>query len=117
MREQVIEIEDAFAFLGPQVAARNETAKPPPGWTIARIGEDVRGAVGKDETRAGMIAERRLLLALDEVGTHHAGNGIAITEADSVNSEMRCLQYQLLGMRGAAQKRKIRGDGKLDVAC
>ncbi len=59
MLQQVIEIKDAVAFLGAQVAAREQAAKPSPAGTIARIGENVGRAVGEDEPRAGMIGERK----------------------------------------------------------
>ena len=59
MLEQVIEIKDAFALLGAQVAAREQAAEPSPRRAVARIGEDVRRAVGKHEPRAGMIGKRQ----------------------------------------------------------
>ncbi len=115
MLEEVIAIKDAIAFLRPQVAAREQPAEPPPGRTVARIGEDIGRAVGKDEACAGMIGERQLLFALDEMGTHHAGNGIAIAQPDAGEPDMGGLEHQLLGMRGPAQEREIRGDGELKV--
>ena len=116
MIEQIIAIEDATAFLRAQVAAREQPAEPPPGRAVARIGEDVGSAVGKDEARAGMVGERQLFFALDEMGAHHAGDRIAIAQPDAVEFDMGRLQHQLLGMRGPAQKREIRGDGEFEIS-
>ena len=80
--------EDAFAFLRAQVAgvSRRQSA---PGRAVARIGENVRRAVGEHEPRAGVIAQRQLLLALDEMRAHHAGDRIAVAEPEAVEPEAR----------------------------
>src|SRR5262249_59526733 len=62
-----------------------------------------------------MIFERQLLLALDQVGAHHAGDRIAVAEPDAVEPDMGRLQHQLLGMRSAAQEREVGGDGELEI--
>ena len=116
MLQQIIENEDAVAFLRAQIAAREQAAEPPPGRTIARIGENVRRAVGEDEARAGVIGERQFLLAFDQMGAHHAGNRVAIAEPETVEPDMRRLQHQLLGMRGAAQEGEVGGDGEFEIA-
>jgi hypothetical protein len=59
-----------------------------------------------------MIGERQLPLAFDEMAAHHAGDRIAVAQPDSVEPDMRRLQHQLLGMRGAAQEREVGGDGE-----
>ena len=97
----------------PRVSRRQ--SRPQAG-AVARIGEDVRRAVGEYEPRAGVIAQRQLLLALDEMGPHHAGDRIAVAQPETVEPDMRRLQHQLFGMRGPAQEREIRGDGEFDVA-
>src|SRR6266436_6104759 len=99
MREQILAIKNAFAFLRAQIAAREQAAEPPPGGAVARISENVRRAVGEDEPRAGMIGERQLLFALDEMGAHHARDRIAVAQAETIKPDMRGLQHQLLGMR------------------
>ena len=73
MREQIVEIEYAVAFLGAQIAAREQATEAAPGCTVARIGEEVRCAVGKNETPSGMIGKRQLLFPLDEMCPHHSG--------------------------------------------
>ena len=102
-------------FSRPQVAAREQAAEPSPAGAVARIGENVGRAVGKDQARTGMIGERQLLLALDQMGAHHAGDRVAVAEPEAGEPDMRRLQHQLLGMRGAAQEREIRGDGEFEV--
>src|SRR3984893_15653854 len=116
MLEQIVEIKYAVTLLGAQVAVREQAAEPPPGRTVARIGEDIGRVVGKDQARAGLTGERQFLFSLDEMGPHHAGDGIAIAEPDSIKPDMDCLQHQLLGMRGATQKGKIRGDGEFEIS-
>ena len=61
-----------------------------------------------------MIGERQLLLALDQMGAHHAGDRIAVASPSPASPSMRRLQHQLLGMRGAAQEGEIRGDGEFE---
>ena len=46
---------------------------------------------------------------------HHAGYRIAVAEPKAAKPELRRLQHQLLGMRGAAQKGEIRGGGEFEV--
>src|SRR5216684_6794232 len=81
--EQIVEMKDALALLRAQLAAREQAAEPSPGRAVARIGENVRRAVGEDEPRAGVIGERQTLLALDEMGAHHAGDRGAVAEPDA----------------------------------
>jgi hypothetical protein len=116
MFEQVVEMEDALSFLREQIATGEQAAQMSPAGPIARIDENVRRAVGEDEARAGMIGERQLLFAFDEMGAHDAGDRIAVAQPDAGKPDMRSLQHQLLGMRGAAQEREIRGDGEFEIA-
>jgi len=109
-------MEDAVAFLSAQIAAREQPAQPAPAQAIAWISEDVRRPVRKDEVRAGMVGERQLFFALDEMGAHHSGHRIAVAQPDAVESDMGRLQHQLLGMRGPAQEGEVRGNGELDIS-
>ena len=115
MLQQVTEQQDAVAFLRAQVAAREQAAEPSPGRPIARIGENVGRAIDENQTRAGMIGERQLPLAFDQMGAHHAGDRIAVAQAETVEPDMRRLQHQLLGVRGPAQEGEIGGDGEFDI--
>ena len=115
MSEEVVEIKRAFALFGAAIADGEQPGEPSPGIAIARIDEDVGGAVGKHQAAARMIAQLEIVLALDEMGAHHAGDRITIGEPKPGEREMTRLYHQLLGMRGAAQEGEIRGDGKLDI--
>src|SRR5262249_14767783 len=108
-------IKNAFAFLRAQVAAREQAAEPSPGGAVARIRENVRRAVGENEPRAGMIGERQFLFALDEMRAHHARDRIAVGEPETIKPDMRGLQHQLLGMRGAAQEREVGSSCEFEV--
>jgi hypothetical protein len=57
MFEQIVAIEDAIAFFGAQVAAREQAGEAAPGRAVARKSEDVRRAVGEDEPRPRVIAQ------------------------------------------------------------
>jgi hypothetical protein len=46
---------------------------------------------------------------------HHAGNGIAIAQPNAIEPNLDGLQHELLGMRGAAQKREIRRNGEFKI--
>ena len=78
VRQKVIEIKSAGAFFGAQIAESQQAREPAPTGAIARIGKDIGRAVGKHEPRTGMVARRQVLLALCQMCTHHAGNGIAV---------------------------------------
>src|SRR5690606_8697649 len=100
----------------PQVAAREQAAEPAPGRTVARIGEDVGGAVGEDEPRAGMIAQQQVLLALQDMGAHDARYRVAVAKAKTLEADRFRLLGQFLATRRAAQERKVRSAGEFDIA-
>ena len=54
---KVLDHEDAFALLGPQLAVGQETCKAAVGLAIARIDQNIRCAVAEDEPRADDIAK------------------------------------------------------------
>src|SRR6266516_7622084 len=113
--EQIFQMENAIALLGAKVAAREQAAELSPAGAVARIGEHVRRAVAKNKTRARMIANLELVLALGEMRAHHAGDAVAVAQPHPEQCEPRGLCDQLLGMRAAPQEREIRRDGELDV--
>jgi hypothetical protein len=115
MRDEVVEREDALAFLGAQVADGEQAREATPGGAVARIGEDVRRAVGKDKPRARMVAQRQVLLALGQMRAHHAGHRIAVAESEPGEPHMLRLQHQFLRVRGPAQEGEVRGDGEFEV--
>ena len=107
MLEEIVETEDAVALLGAQVAAREQAAEPAPAGAVARIGEDVGRAVGEDEPRAGMIGERKLLLALDQMRAHHAGDRIAVAEPEAGEPECAACSISSSGCEAPRRKEKF----------
>ena len=109
MREQIVEMQDAFALLGAQIAEREQAGEPAPAGAVARIGENVGRAVGEDQPRARVIFQREILLALGEMRAHDAGDRIAVAEAEAGKADRLRLHHQLFRMRGAAQEGEIGG--------
>src|SRR5579863_3684666 len=88
--KKIVEIEKAFALLGPEIAGRQQTREPPVTGAILRIGENIRRAVGKDEPRARRDAQGAdvlFVLARKNMGAHHTGERIAVGDADSMKLE------------------------------
>ena len=118
--KQVVDEENAFAFIGAAFADGQQARQPSPGLPVLRIGEDVGRAVGEYEPRADGEFQFRLvhsmlgiqfanffiqLLRL-HVRPHHAGNRIAVGDADPGQAQKLCLLDQILagGMRHAKRK-------------
>src|SRR5665811_2558755 len=115
MRQQIVELQNAAAFFGAQVAEREQAAEPAPAGAVARIDENVGRAFCELQPRARLIAQGQILLALGQMRAHHAGERIAVAQAESSEPNAGRLHHQLLGMRGAAQEGEIRGDREFDV--
>ena len=65
----------------------------------------------KHEPRAGddaQAADRRAILARVDMRAHDAGERVAVGDADPGEAQLGRARDQFLGMRSAAQKRKIR---------
>ena len=112
--EQVGQVEDTIALLGAPLAEREEPRQSSPGGTVRRIGEDIGRAIGEDEPRA----DRKLQLALlrHHMGAHHAGDRIAVGDADPGMAEQHRLIHQLFRMRGGPQEGEIGGDGEFRIS-
>ena len=109
--QKVVELEPAFAFGRAQVALGQNPAEPAVSRAILRIDERVRRAVDEYEPRAGNDprARHRLgVLARECVRAHDAGERVAVGDPDPGKPELGGARDHLLGMRGSAQKRKIR---------
>ena len=115
MRQQVVEIENALALFAAQVAEREQPREPAPAGAVARVGQNVRRAVGEDQPRARVIFQREVLLASGEMRAHHAGHRIAVAEAEAGEAELRRLRHQLFRVRRPAQEGEIRGAGEFEV--
>jgi hypothetical protein len=111
MLEKVVELKPAFALGRAQVSGRQDAAEPAVSRAVLRIGEHVRRAVRKDEPRAENdtdAAHRRRILARENMRAHDAGQRVAIRDPDPGKLKLGRALNHLLGMRGSAQKRKIR---------
>ena len=83
----------ALALLDPldvvaALAAGQQLAEPAVGGAVARIDQDIRRAVDEHEPRADqefrLEGERRVVELL--VGAHHAGERVAVGDADGGNA-------------------------------
>ena len=121
-RRQIVEDQPAIALLAllVQIAQADQLAQPPIGVAVGRVGDEVGRAVGKAEPRAHQIAEplRRsgLHVAQADIGPHHPGEAVAVGKAEPLEPEHARGDRQFLGMRAAAQERKVRGRDQLDIA-
>ena len=121
MLDEIVEKQDTVALLGAALADGKEACKPAPCGAILRIPEDVRRAINEDEPGSNRDLDRPLRFALilrsrRRMGTHNTGNRIAVRDADTRKPEFTGTTDQFFRMRAAAQKRKIRGDGKLRIS-
>ena len=113
----------AFALFDPRdvvaaLAAGQQLAEPAVGGTVARIDQDVRRAVDKDEA----CADQELWLVFDlgvidfVPGAHHAGQRVVIRNADRGDAELAGLMHIGARIGAAAQEREIGGDADLGIA-
>ncbi len=113
MREKVVALEQAFALAGAALAQRQEPDEPPPGGAILRISENVRRAVGEHEPRAGGEGQAGVLGSL--MGTHHAGDRIAVGNAEPRKAKLLGAGDQFLAVGSPAQEREIGADGQFRI--
>ena len=90
-----------------------QAGEPAPGRAILRIGENVGGAVRKDQPAPDRELETCFLGR--HVGAHDARHTIAIGDPEAGQSQRLGLLDQFLRMRGAVQEGKIGGDGKFRI--
>ena len=111
--QEIRQPQNTVALLGTTLAQSQETRQPAPGGAILRISENVRRAVGEDEPRADRDADTCFLRL--GMSPHHAGDRVAVGDAEAREPELLRAIDQLFRMRGTAQKGKIGGDGKLGI--
>ena len=138
--EKIGEVEIARAFLGAQIAQRQQAAEAAVSGAGRRPGDDVggrpdhpvrlrpgavppppfRGGMG-GAVRDGRIAEDeaaadvegKLRLLRGDMGAHDAGERVAVGDGEAGEAQFGGREGQLLRMRAAAQEREIGGDGEL----
>lgn len=107
MGRDVRDAETALALGRATLTERQETAEAAPGGAIGRIAEKPRAAV-QVEAGAGQEAQAHLLGRC--VRAHHAGDGVAVGEAERGDAECLGVGDELVRMRAAFEERKV-GDG------
>ena len=109
--QKVVELKPAFAFGRAQIALSQNPAKPAISRAILWINEDVRAAVDEYEARAGndpCDRHRLNVVALECVRAHNTGERVAVGYPDPGETEFGGARDHFLGMRGSAEKGKIR---------
>ncbi len=122
MGGEIVEGEVAGALGGAAVADRQQARQPLVGVEVGGIGEQ-RIAVARLETGADqeldlLFRRRRMLLVIfldRRIGPHHAGQRVAVGDADGAVAEVERLQRELARMRAAAQEAVVGGDLQLGV--
>ena len=111
-------------FLGAALAERKQPRQPAPGGAIARIGQNVRRAVGKDEPRAD-----RDLKSASSSFSSGLPSAPSLPHARAPHRPRCCgrrcrgrqaeragLLHQFFRLRGAAQEREITGHRQFGIA-
>src|ERR1700722_18599927 len=115
MFEEIFAIEQAIAFLCPQIAAREQAREPAIGSAVFRENQYIGSAVAKDETAADRQTKSRCcfsVLTQGRVCAHDASKRIAIGDPQARKSEFNGPRHKFFWMRSATQKRKIRRHGQ-----
>ena len=113
MRRDVVEAQLAFAFLGAHLAEAEQPRQPPIAVAVDRVERAGYGRIGEIEP----AADQRLHpdVRARAVHPHHAGQRVAVGDADRIIAEQQRRGDQLDRVRRAAQEGEGRGDAKLDI--
>ncbi len=122
---EIVQEQRAFALGGAllalrhaQLAVRQKLAKPSIGGAVGRIGEDVRGAVGEHQPGAdqklGLLLRQPRILER-RIGAHHAGQRVAVRDADSLVGIAIGRDSQVFRPRGPAQEGEVRRHRDLGI--
>ena len=112
--DEVCDVEDAVAFFGPAVTEGQQATEAPPGGAVARIGQNVGGAVAEDE--AGSHQKAQAAFPGLDVGAHDACDRIAVCDADCREAESLRLFHAFVRVRGTAQEAVVRRHGEFGVS-
>ena len=117
--QEVGELEVTLALFGilAALAAGKQLAQPAVSGTVARIDENIRRTVHKNDARTDqqlwLMRDFRVIELL--VGAHHAGQRVVIGDADDGKPQFAGLMHIGARIRSAAQEREIRGDADLGI--
>ena len=119
---EIVEGEVALALGGAAVADRQQARQPLVGVEVGGIGEQgiavARLEAGADQELGLLLRRRRMLLVIFLqrcIGPHHAGQRVAVGDADGGMAELDRLQRQLTRMRAAAQEAVVGRDLQLGI--
>ena len=105
----VVRVEHATSLGRAPLAEGEQAAEAAVGGAVTRIAEE-REPAGKVEPRAGEEPQARSLRCHSlgcDVGTHRAGQRVAVGDADGGEPEFRSPLHQLVGVGGAAQEAEV----------
>jgi hypothetical protein len=108
--QHLLEAKMTLAFDGVEVAGRQQAAQASVSGAVDRIAGRLE-AVGGDEACAHAQAD--IMLLRGSVGPHHAGQRIAVGDADRGKTQRGSLSDHLVRMRGPAQEREVGGGDQL----
>src|SRR4051812_13331402 len=111
--EKIGEVEVAFTLLRAEIAGRQEPAEPSIGGAVSRPDSNVRRAIAESQPAANDVTGASRLRG--KMAAHNAGERIAVGDREAGETQNRSRRGELFGMRGAAQKRKIRSCEKLGI--
>ncbi len=110
--ENVFECEMAFALWSFPVSRSEQAAEPAVSLPIDRIGDHLE-TVDRDQPGADQKFDGAVLGLV--IGAHHAGERVAVGNADGDVAERVGCFHHFLRMRGAAQEGEVGGHGKFGV--
>jgi hypothetical protein len=105
--------EATIALLGAALAECQQAAEAAVGGPVARIAQHL-GTVLGHQARADQQLEARLLGS--RVGAHHAGQGVAVGDAQRGQAQRLGGEHQLVRMRAAAQEAVVAGHLQLGIS-
>ena len=112
IRNDVGAEQPALGLFDPPLAQGQQAGEAGIGGSIGRQAQQRRAvlavqAYADDQADAGLLG--------GDMGSHDAGQRVAVGDRDGTMAQVRGRLGQLLRVRGAAQEREVRGDLKLDV--
>ncbi len=108
----------AFALDGSAyLALRQQAAQLPIGSAITRIDDHIRRTVGEGQAAADEKPEIALVAKIlpCRMCPHHAGQRVAVGNADTGQAKLMCTRYQFLRMRRTAQEGEIAGSSHFKI--
>jgi hypothetical protein len=113
MGQEILPAQLALALLGPSLADGQQPGQPREGLAVGRVAKQARRAVREIQPTAGQSPDLQVLGR--RPGAHHAGQGVAVGDADGGQAQPFGGRHQFLGVRGPAKEREVAGGLKLGI--